>query len=518
VDAWCVGYYGPEDHPRRRLSKPLLFVRTNGVDNDNGYARPVEGIYIVVDHQTMQVVEFEDRGGAPIPPPDPLRNYIGEAAPPAFPLKPLHITQPQGPSFIVDGTAVAWHNWRFRIGFTPREGLVLNSLSIFDQDKLAVRMVAHRLSFTEMVVPYGDPTDPHFRKNAFDAGEDGLGKNANSLKLGCDCLGEIRYFDAHLTNFHGEVQTIENAVCMHEEDHGILWKHTDWRTDHTASRRSRRLVISFVCTIANYEYGFFYYLYMDGTIEFEVKLTGVLSTGAIAVGETSEYGTQLAPGLYAPYHQHFFVARMHMAVDATPGKKTANSVVQIDTVAKPTGPQNPHGNAFVVRETLLESEGDAGRDCRSISSRHWEIRNNDKVNRNGMPTAWRLVPHKNVLPFASPEAKFQRRAGFLNHNLWVTNYNLNERFPGGEFPNQNPRVGAGLTTWIQRDGNLVDGNLVLWYVFGVTHIPRLEDWPVMPVEYTGFALKPSGFFDRSPVINTELEEDAAPTMVAKSCL
>lgn len=42
--------------------------------------------------------------------------------------------------------------------------------------------MAHRLSFVEMVVPYGDPNDPHYRKNAFDAGEDGLGKNAHSLK------------------------------------------------------------------------------------------------------------------------------------------------------------------------------------------------------------------------------------------------------------------------------------------------------------------------------------------------
>ena len=48
-------------------------------------------------------------------------------------------------------------------------------------------------------------------------------------------------------------QTIENAVCLHEEDYGMLWKHVDWRTGCNASRRSRRLVVSFVCTVANYE-------------------------------------------------------------------------------------------------------------------------------------------------------------------------------------------------------------------------------------------------------------------------
>jgi primary-amine oxidase len=115
-----------------------------------------------------------------------------------------------------------------------------------------------------MVVPYGDPKDPHYRKNAFDAGEDGLGKNCHSLKRGCDCLGYIKYFDAHFTNFHGGVETVENCVCMHEEDHGIMWKHQDWRTGSEEVRRSRRLTVSFFCTVANYEYGFYWHFYQVG--------------------------------------------------------------------------------------------------------------------------------------------------------------------------------------------------------------------------------------------------------------
>ena len=78
---------------------------------------------------------------------------------------------------------------------------------------------------------------------------------------GCDCLGLIKYFDAHFTNFHGGVETIENCVCMHEEDHGVLWKHQDWRTGSTERRRSRRLTVSFFCTVANYEYGFYWHFY-----------------------------------------------------------------------------------------------------------------------------------------------------------------------------------------------------------------------------------------------------------------
>ncbi|RVX04331.1 Copper methylamine oxidase [Vitis vinifera] len=319
VDPWCVGYHSDADAPSRRLAKPLIFCRTESdCPMENGYARPVEGIYVLVDMQNMVVVEFEDRKLVPLPPADPLRNYTpGETrgGVDRSDVKPLQIIQPEGPSFRVNGYFVEWQKWNFRIGFTPREGLVIYSVAYIDGSR-GRRSVAHRLSFVEMVVPYGDPNDPHYRKNAFDAGEDGLGKNAHSLKKGCDCLGYIKYFDAHFTNFTGGIETIENCVCLHEEDHGMLWKHQDWRTGLAEVRRSRRLTVSFVCTVANYEYGFFWHFYQAT----EVKLTGILSLGALQPGEIRKYGTTIAPGLYAPVHQHFFVARMDMAVDCKPGE------------------------------------------------------------------------------------------------------------------------------------------------------------------------------------------------------
>lgn len=112
--------------------------------------------------------------------------------------------------------------------------------------------VAHRLSFAEMVVPYGDPNAPHYRKNAFDAGEDGMGKNAHSLKLGCDCVGHVHYFDAHFTSFHGAVCSIANAVCMHEEDFGFGWKHIDWHNGVSSQvmLRPRRISASALAACA----------------------------------------------------------------------------------------------------------------------------------------------------------------------------------------------------------------------------------------------------------------------------
>ena len=141
-----------------------------------------------------------------------------------------------------------WQRWSFRVGFDPYEGLVLHEVAYHDGDR--VRPVLHRASITEMVVPYGDPNPMHGWKNAFDAGEWGLGRMANSLTLGCDCLGVIHYFDAVLATEAGDPYTVEHAICMHEEDYGILWKHQDLHGGTSETRRSRRLVVSFIATSA----------------------------------------------------------------------------------------------------------------------------------------------------------------------------------------------------------------------------------------------------------------------------
>lgn len=158
-----------------------------------------------------------------------------------------------------------------------REGIVLSTVQYFDRDEKRFRPIFYRTSFAEMVVPYGAPEWPHPRKFAFDVGEYGLGMMANSLELGCDCLGSIHYLDAEMSNHAGQPVTIKNCVCIHEEDDGLLWKvsrtsrgvlagprlmlqspqHTDFRPGGRAQAvRSRKLIIQFIATVANYEYAF----------------------------------------------------------------------------------------------------------------------------------------------------------------------------------------------------------------------------------------------------------------------
>ncbi|WP_218080673.1 primary-amine oxidase [Anthocerotibacter panamensis] len=489
VDPWAGGHYGFEEEQGVRLARALCWLRD--CPTGNAYARPLDGLVPVVDLNRMAVLRVEDHGLVSIPPHP--GNYTGEFVKPRAPLKPLEIVQPEGSSFEVTGYAVRWQRWQLRVGFTPREGVVLHTLGYEDQGR--VRPILYRASLAEMVVPYGDPRPQHFRKNAFDLGEHGVGMLTNSLKLGCDCLGEIYYFDAWVCDSHGEVVSIPQAICLHEEDHGILWKHTDWRRNHAEVRRSRRLVLSFVATVDNYDYGFYWYFYQDGTIQYEAKLTGILLTGTALDEEQPHYGTLVAPRVNALNHQHFFGMRLDMSVDGE-----HNSVYEVNTEAQPAGPDNPQGNAFFAQSTLLATESEAQRLINPLSARSWNIVNPCVLNSLGQPVAYKLIPGENVLPFAHPDSSILKRAGFLTKHLWVTPYEPEEHYPAGDYPNQHPG-GEGLPRWTQANRPLENTDLVVWYNFGHHHLPRPEDWPVMPVAHIGFLLKPTGFFDRNPALD-----------------
>jgi primary-amine oxidase len=406
----------------------------------------------------------------------------------------LEITQPEGPSFTVSGREVSWQKWRLRVGFSPREGLVLHTVGYSDRGRL--RPVIHRASMSEMYIPYGDPAPTHRFKNVFDEGEYGIGFLLNPLELGCDCLGEIFYFDAVVNDADGNPLTIPNAICMHEEDAGVSWKHTDFRTEKTEVRRSRRLVISCYATVGNYEYGFFWYLYNDGNIEFEVKLTGVISTGAVADGQRPGHGTLVAPNLYGPHHQHFFNVRLDMAVDGH-----RNSVHEVDSEPLPVGPDNETGNAWRTRKTLLARESDSGRLIDPFKARYWTITNPDVVGPTGEPVGYKLMPGENTVPMAGEGTQTWNRAGFAYKHLWVTAHDETQRFAAGDYPNQNRGGTDGLPSFVAADRPIESADVVVWYTFCAHHVVRPEDWPVMPTSRVGFHLKPVGFFDGNPALD-----------------
>jgi primary-amine oxidase len=284
---------------------------------------------------------------------------------------------------------------------------------------------------------------------------------------------------------------------MHEEDYGILWKHVDLWGGRGEVRRSRRLVVSFIATVGNYEYGFYWYFYLDGNVQLEVKLTGIVSPMAIERGAPApEFANIIADGVAAPHHQHLFNARLDFDIDGS-----ENEIYEIDAERVPPGPDNPWRNAFRARATKLERELDAQREIDPSRSRTWRIVNPRVRNGLGQPTAYRLIPTMTTpTMMAHVDSPVGMRASFAHHNLWVTPYEPDERRAAGEYPNQHPG-GDGLPRWTAANRNIADTDLVAWYTFGVTHFVRPEDWPVMPVEYCGFLLSPFGFFDRNPALD-----------------
>lgn len=489
METWPIGAQIPKelDDGRRLIWTPMWQRPTEFA---NLYAHPINGLHAIVDLDLGEVVSVENTEIIPIPQtPGPYReNQTGAN----IKLKDLAIVQSEGPSFSVEGWKVNWERWNLRVGFCQREGLVIHDVKFKDQDK--ERKIAHRLSIAELVIPYGDPSQGAYRKNAFDTGEFGLGNYTNSLTLGCDCLGEIVYLDAAVTTPDGSIKEIPNAICMHEEDNGILWKHVD-ADGHTEVRRGRRFVVSSIVTVNNYEYGYFWYFYQDGSIEFEAKLTGIVLTVADAIGKDHPSATELEPGLWAPYHQHILCARLDLDIDGE-----QNSVLEVESFAHPQGDKNPYGGAYETRETLLSKEKDSQRVIDPFSGRYWKIVNQQVKNHMDHPVGYKLIPGHTTFPLALPESTIGKKAGFMYKHLWVTKNSDSEKYPAGDYPFQHPG-GAGLPEWTKANRNIENEDVVLWYVFGTNHIPRTEDWPVMPVEKTGFHLKPSGFFARSPGID-----------------
>jgi primary-amine oxidase len=255
----------------------------------------------------------------------------------------------------------------------------------------------------------------------------------------------------------------------------------------------RRLVVSFHVTVANYEYLVYWRFYQDGNIECEVRATGIMVTTPFEGDDAPPYGTVVDTQTYAPIHQHFLTVRLDMEVDGPD-----NTVVMSETEQLPIGPDNPYGLALAQRSVPLATEG--GFDFDWSTQRAWKVTNPNVRNKVGTAVAYKLVPSAAVPPMLDPSSPVLRRARVLEHTLWVTPYAREERWPCGEFVNQSAED-EGLPVWTAAERSIDNTDVVLWYTFGIHHVPRVEDWPIMPADTVSFWLKPTGFFDHNPSLD-----------------
>ncbi|KAJ7625545.1 copper amine oxidase [Roridomyces roridus] len=547
-DGWSIGF-DTRFSKTERLQQGLLFARFSR--HDNLYAHPMDFIAIFNSNSeevlnlefaphynpspngpTLSVTSTEPpptlanaeeslarTNRARIPPPRTSFDFLPDLMATTQPnfslrtdLKPLHIIQPEGVSFKLNGTQLEWQNWKMHISFHHREGLVLSTVTYNDHGE--VRPVLYRMSLAEMVVPYGAPEAPHARKFAFDVGEYGMGVMANELTLGCDCVGQISYLPGAFVKHDGTTHVIENCICIHEEDAGVLWKHTDFRPGGRAQTvRRRRLVVSMVCTLANYEYIFNYQFYQDGTVELEIRLTGVLQVYVAADGEQSPYGTVVAPNVNAHYHQHIFSLRVDPMVDGL-----NNTLIETDIAPSPfpTGSAaNFAGNAFTATDKVVSTESAREYPDKSTGiERRWSIVNPGRKHYcSGKDVGYSLgIKGGAIELLARPDGWVGRRAEFARKPVWVCREVEEAKggrlYPAGKYvPQTRDTPADSIGGWVKGEKSVENEDILVYLTVGVTHIPRPEDWPVMPVEHLSVTLKPQSFFATNPSMDVPGVQD-----------
>jgi primary-amine oxidase len=501
VELWAGGPAQP-GKPNARLGRALCYDRREG---GTGYLRPVAGLVVFLDLNARKVLRVADSGTVPVA--DNPDNFFDphDVGPLREAPRPLDVVQPRGRSFTVDGHEVRWQNWSFRFASTQREGLVLYQVSYDDHGR--VRPVLYRGSLAELVVPYGDADEAWSWRAPFDEGEYGLGILSTPLERGRQVPENAVLFDTLFADDHGKPYTAPNSVALYERDAGVLWTHTEGEPVKTECRRARELVVTSVMAAGNYDYGFNWIFTQDGALRVEVELGGIPLARGVQTqacercadpaggkgpgGDEDRYGTVVAPHIVAPNHQHWFCFRLDLDVDGT-----ANTVSELGV--RPAG--DAAGGAWVLQEKVLGTEKEAQRDLDPATQRHWKVFNPGARTKLGHFPGYALEPAGNSVPLAGLQSELRRRAAFVNHPLWVTRYHEGELYPAGDYPNQSAG-GDGLPRFADNDEKLAGEDVVVWYACGVTHVPRPEEWPVMPTARTGFRLVPHGFFTRNPALD-----------------
>lgn len=520
IDTWAPGDLKVPDEVAARLpdGQKTRFLRNiafnrgapleafDPVQPQNPYARPVEGVIVTLDMNQRRVVHMVDTLRRPV------IADSGNAATRRGDLKRLRVVQPQGSSISVVGRHVRWQRWSFYVVLSPREGLVLYDVAYDDNGRR--RPVAYRLSLSEAYVPYGVPDNNWIFRTAFDVGEYYLATYAQTLEPNRDVPENATFIDAVFSTDVGPSEdnptgTLDYpaTIALYERDSGILWTRTDPTNFVRDTRFGRELVVTWNAWIGNYIYGFDWIFKMDGSIDVRLNATGSLQARGAGPDEElwappvgiDANGTRVL----GPTHQHFMSFRLDLDIDGPDNAVFQSNVGHVAV--------SGFKNVFAARETPFTREGFD--DTNPASARTWHIRSASRRNAVGEPTAYELVPGETAIPYSTDDFPPLVRAQFAKHPVWVTKYKDGELYAAGDFPNQG-LAGAGLPAFTSPAEALSPtgggSDIVIWYTAGLTHIPRPEDYPVMPTESIGFRLVPHGFFARNPALDAPDQKLTVP--------
>jgi primary-amine oxidase len=490
------GYFGTPEEQGKRLALVRCWDR-RGVYNADG--RPIEGLHAWVDVVEGKVLRVIDVGTPPVPrgPVDTDAEAIG--SPRELP-GPMRVEQPLGPGFIREGSLVRWQSWSFHVRLENRRGAVVSLVRYSDAGRK--RSVMHEGALSEIFVPYMDPEPGWYNSTFLDLGEYTAEGLLSPLERGDDCPENAVYLDGLAADEQGVPRPRRRAACLFEREAGaVSWRHLNWLTGDIDSRRARDLVLRSIANFGNYDYVFDWVFQQDGSIRVVVGSTGVVNNKAVSSRSAADpgaakdgaHGRFVAEHTVAPNHDHFFAFRLDLDVDGTRNSFVADTLVQRRL---PEG--SLRRSLWVVEPQPARTESEARRSLHE--SALWRFLNPSVRGPLGYPVSYQIRPGHSAPSLLSDDDYPQRRAGFVRHALWVTPYSPGELYAAGDYPTQS-RGEDGLPAWTKADRPIEDTDIVAWYTVGMHHVVRAEDWPVMPVVWHDFEIRPFDFFARNPALD-----------------
>jgi primary-amine oxidase len=507
-----AGYVGlPEQTEGRRIGWGGCTYASNA---KYGWDREIPGIFFVVDMNEKKIIRFTDYGIVPMVPSTSI--YDSDGGPALHGTKPILSSQPNGPSFTIKDGEVSWQNWNFRFRLDPRVGPVVNLVTYKDGDKK--RSVLYEGGLSEMYVPYQDPEETWNSHVFLDAGEyfvnTGSGGIIKPLQAGVDCPTYATFFSGTFFHENGTPYVRPQLACLFERVSGDpVWRHWDEETYAVAGRPTRELVFRTVATVGNYDYLFDWRFEQDASITVGIGATGILEVKAVkdqradgplsdgiagkdTDGKQVEFGQLVAPGIDGVDHDHYFSYRLDLDVDGV------NNSLMVDKLVPYKLPDSAPGRHWIwaMKPEMVAKEGDAKLNVSIEHPAMWRFANEGVKNSLGQSTSFEIMPGETGISLLPPTEWPQRRAGFSEHNLWVTPYDPSERYVSGVYV-MGSKGTDGLTEWVKKNRNIMNTDIVAWYTVGFHHVPRPEDWPQMPVMWHTFSLRPFQFLPKNPTMD-----------------